>query len=727
MSPEQAAMSGLDVDTRSDIYSLGVLLYTLLAGEPPFDSQALLSAGYDEMRRIIREEDPPKPSTRLTRMRAGSAAVKSVIFPSAIVGELDWIVMKAIDKDRTRRYETANGLSADIGSYLADEPVQAVAPSPAYVLGKFIRRHRTFFLAAFTVSLLLIVATIVSVGQAMRAIHAERQARVHAEAAQTEAARANEQQRLAQDNLAKTRQAMREATAHRNRADREAEAAQQNLYDAEMHLGRQAWLGHRGMSSMMEFLEKWIPTNGAPDRPGWEWFYLKSLPYQNQLNLSTSGSSEFGNTVAWHIPSKRLATGSGNGSIQIWDVDGEEVMLTLQGPKSGGQYWGNRWMEWSPDGTKLATGHDDGTARLWLPTAGGKFREIGKHESSIRTVAFNADGSRLAAWAANGAIRIWDVHTGQLKADLLRPDTTTAGAWSPDGRTLASGHEDGTVTFSGFSSNSPISELRAHGDSIYHVAWSPDGTRIATTSANDFFVNVWDTASRTKVLGLLRHSHGITSIIWDPDGKRLATGSMDETLKVWNTATGHEEHTFRGHGITIASMAWGPDGCLASIAADGSLLVWAPLRNQESIVLSEKRIRATAVTWSPDGRRLAAGSDDGEIRIWDPSTQKFLLTLNGHDARQMNSQFGLIQSLAWSPDGAHLASAGIDGAARIWDTRTGREVSTLPADCGAIWCIAWNPGGTKLATGSQDGRIRIVEAWNGAAKVRFIDAHSGRH
>ena len=130
MAPEQAAMSGVDIDTRSDIYSLGVLLYELLAGKPPFDSKTLISAGYDEMRRIIREDEPPRPSTRLTETRSAASADSKLHIPySAIPTELDWIVMKAIEKDRARRYDTANELAMDIGRHLANEPVAPLAPA----------------------------------------------------------------------------------------------------------------------------------------------------------------------------------------------------------------------------------------------------------------------------------------------------------------------------------------------------------------------------------------------------------------------------------------------------------------------------------------------------------------------------------------------------------------------------------------------------------------------
>ena len=176
MSPEQAAMSGLDIDTRADIYCLGVLLYELLAGAPPFDKTSLLSAGYDEMRRIIREQEPPKPSKRLTQTLAESPADSTErlqVSATALKGELDWIVMKAIEKDRTRRYDSASTFSADIDRYLADEPVQAAAPGTVYLFRKFARRHKTAIGVAAAMVVLLVAGTVVSVWQAMRAIEAE--------------------------------------------------------------------------------------------------------------------------------------------------------------------------------------------------------------------------------------------------------------------------------------------------------------------------------------------------------------------------------------------------------------------------------------------------------------------------------------------------------------------------------------------------------------------------
>jgi serine/threonine protein kinase/tetratricopeptide (TPR) repeat protein len=192
MSPEQAEMNGLDVDTRSDVYSLGVLLYELLTGTTPFASDTLKKVGLDEMRRLIREEEPPTPSRRLSTLSAQACSTVSERLgvdgrrlARMLCGELDWIVMKALEKDRNRRYESASAFAQDVQRYLNDEPVAACPPSAGYRLRKYMRRNRPALVTAGVVAVALVAATVVSAWQALIARDAQHQAEADRDRAKT--------------------------------------------------------------------------------------------------------------------------------------------------------------------------------------------------------------------------------------------------------------------------------------------------------------------------------------------------------------------------------------------------------------------------------------------------------------------------------------------------------------------------------------------------------------
>ncbi len=278
-------------------------------------------------------------------------------------------------------------------------------------------------------------------------------------------------------------------------------------------------------------------------------------------------------------------------------------------------------------------------------------------------------------------------------------------AFSPDGKTLASGSWDNTIKLWEVATGHELRALTGHSSYVTSVAFSPNG-KILASGSWDKTIRFWNVVNGDELRLLEGHSGSVTAVAFSPDSKMLASASWDNTVKVWNVANGQEVHSFAGHTNYVNSVAFSPDGqTLVSCSSDKTIRLWSVTSGQEVRMLTGHSNDVTTVGFSPDGKILASGSDDNTVKLWDAQTGQELRSLSGHSEG--------VRSIAFSPDSRTIVSGSWDKTAKVWNVDTGRELQSFLGHLNYVTTVSFSPDGQTLASGSWDRTIKLWRVANG--------------
>ncbi len=716
MSPEQAEMSGLDFDTRSDIYSLGVLLYELLTGAPPFDANELMARGLDEMRKTIREKEPARPSTRLATLEADALtttakrrSVDSIRLISQLKGDLDWIVMKCLEKDRSRRYESASGLARDLSRHLTNEPVIARPPSAAYRLQKGIRRNKVLFASGAAIALALVAASAISAWSWFRERTARKSEQAQRESAQAARAEATQQRDLAQERLLDS--LIREMRSI-------ASLRQLGYRDELQKRVRQALELPKAPERLEEIRAEFTQGLGDPfgnnpilvetDPPGFERspVMLTALSRKGDMAAITRGKD---------IIIRAVDSGALLGQFPVakfplpgFSVDGQTLYGMIDKTRGAGLYPFEA-LTWSRGSSGAWTGPREGVKRA----------------QPVKKIAVTSAGVFAIEQADEEFAAVVNLDTGAVLARL--PGESIAVSSATD---IAAGLE--VIAVGNHYVNSTAIDIISFTDPqrrfqveappamgrIGNVDFSPDERLLLCTAENGAFL--LETQNYTEV-GRLRGSIGDAlggAFIQNGSAIAFSVGQR-AGLRLFSTSSGRESYI-------------STDGPVRGLAAnaDGSTLIFADNTGVKVARFGDSAERrhlaghvggVTCVEFSPDGRLLASTGKDGSIRFWDVESASL--------RRAVDRPGAVGQTVSFSPDGQSLAVTDYQHREiQIVSTETGEEVQVLggsgSSGRGSAGAAFFPDGRYLLALG---GGLRVWDySKNGDAPEQFTIVLNGQ-